>query len=95
MGLTYDGITYRSLEEQVRYDAEQVQLIKQDVEKINELNLENGTDDILIQTTDTDHSFKVMTDGRAKDQSAPIESTDVLRLNELSALTQEQVDLLF
>lgn len=29
MGLTYDGITYRSLEEQVRYDAEQVQLLKQ------------------------------------------------------------------
>lgn len=29
MGLTYDGITYRSLEEQVRYDAEQVQILKQ------------------------------------------------------------------
>ena len=29
MGLTYDGITYRSLEEQVRYDAEQIQLLKQ------------------------------------------------------------------
>lgn len=58
-------------------------------------NLENGAVDVLIQTTDTDHSFKVMTDGRAKVQSAPIESTDVLRLNELSALTQEQVDLLF
>ena len=60
-----------------------------------DLNLENGAVDVLIQTTDTDHSFKVMTDGRAKVQSAPIESTDVLRLNELSALTQEQVDLLF
>lgn len=52
MGLTYDGITYRSLEEQVRYDAEQVQLLKQaDVtinEKINNIgkgstNIENGT----------------------------------------------------
>lgn len=36
MGLTYDGITYRSLEEQVRYDAEQVQLLKQADVAINE-----------------------------------------------------------
>lgn len=36
MGLTYDGITYRSLEEQVRYDAEQVQLLKQADITINE-----------------------------------------------------------
>lgn len=36
MGLTYDGITYRSLEEQVRYDAEQVQLLKQADATINE-----------------------------------------------------------
>lgn len=36
MGLTYDGITYRSLEEQVRYDAEQVQLLKQADVTINE-----------------------------------------------------------
>ena len=36
MGLTYDGITYRSLEEQVRYDAEQIQLLKQADVTINE-----------------------------------------------------------
>ena len=36
MGLTYDGITYRSLEEQVRYDAEQVQVLKQADVTINE-----------------------------------------------------------
>ena len=36
MGLTYDGITYRSLEEQVRYDHEQVQLRKQVDVTINE-----------------------------------------------------------
>ena len=36
MGLTYDGITYRSLEEQARYDAEQVQLLKQADVTINE-----------------------------------------------------------
>lgn len=59
------------------------------------INLENGTDNVLIQTTDTNHSFKVMTDGRAKVQSAPTEDDDVVRLNELFELTQEQVDSLF
>lgn len=58
-------------------------------------NLENGTGDVLIQTTDSNQSFKVMTDGRAKVQSAPAENDDVLRLNELSVLTQEQVNSLF
>ena len=58
-------------------------------------NLENGTGDVLIQTTDSNQSFKVMTDGRAKVQSAPVENDDVLRLNELSVLTQEQVNSLF
>ena len=58
-------------------------------------NIENGAADVLIQTTDTNHSFKIMTDGRAKVQSAPTESDDVLRLNEFSVLTQEQVDSLF
>ena len=58
-------------------------------------NLANGTGDVLIQTTDTNHSFKVMTDGRAKVQSAPTEDDDVVRLNELFELTQEQVDSLF
>lgn len=36
MGLTYDGIIHRSLEEQVRYDAEQVQVLKQADVTINE-----------------------------------------------------------
>lgn len=60
-----------------------------------DLNIENGTGDVLIQTIDPDHSFKVITDGRAKVYGAPIESDDVLRLNEFSALTKEQVDVLF
>ena len=47
-------------------------------------NLENGTADVLIQTTDTNHSFKVMTDGRAKVQSAPTENDDVVRLADLN-----------
>ena len=63
-------------------------------------NLENGTADVLIQTTDTNHSFKVMTDGRAKVQTAPVDNDDVVRKLELdrvavNVLTQEQVDLLF
>ena len=45
MGLTYDGITYRSLEEQVRYDAEQIQLLKQADVTINE-NLQNVNTEI-------------------------------------------------
>lgn len=64
-------------------------------QKSNATNLANGTADVLIQTTDTNQSFKVMTDGRAKVQSAPTEDDDVVRLNELFELTQEQVDSLF
>lgn len=45
MGLTYDGITYRSLEEQVRYDAEQIQLLKQADVTINE-NLQTINTDL-------------------------------------------------
>lgn len=69
-----------------------------------DLALENGTGDVLIQTTDSNHSFKVMTDGRAKVQSGPIEGDDVVRKiefdtkldsSEFSVLAQEQVDLLF
>ena len=60
-----------------------------------DLALENGTGDVLIQTTDPNQSCKVMTDGRAKVYREPTESNDVLRLNEFSVLTQEQVDLLF
>ena len=58
-------------------------------------NLENGTGYVLIQTNDSNQSFKVMKDGRAKVQSAPTENDDVLRLNELPVLTQEQADSLF
>lgn len=60
-----------------------------------DLNLENGTGDVLIQTTDTPRSFKVMTDHRAKVYSEPAEDDDVVRLNELFVLTQLEVDLLF
>ena len=60
-----------------------------------DLALENGTGDVLIQTTDPNQSFKIMTDGRAKVHTAPTESNDVLRLNEFSVLTQSQVDALF
>lgn len=48
-----------------------------------DLALENGTGNVLIQTTDPNQSFKVMTDGRAKVQSAPTESNDVVRKQEL------------
>ena len=44
---------------------------------------------------DRKNAFEVLEDGRAKAQSAPTENDDVLRLNEFSVLTQEQVDLLF
>ena len=47
-------------------------------------NLENGTADVLIQTTDSNRSFKVMTDGRAKVQTAPTENDDVVRLSDLN-----------
>ena len=47
-------------------------------------NLENGTADVLIQTTDLNRSFKVMTDGRAKVQTAPTENDDVVRLADLN-----------
>ena len=33
---------------------------------IFDLNIEKGTGNVLVQTTDQAHSFKVMTDGRAK-----------------------------
>lgn len=49
-----------------------------------DLNLENGTGDVLIQTTDSNQSFKVMTDGRAKVRSAPVEDDDVVRNKELA-----------
>ena len=51
--------------------------------KSNATNLANGTGGVLIQTTDTNHSFKVMTDGRAKVKTVPNESDDVVRKLEL------------
>ena len=56
---------------------------KVEIKSLNS-NLENGTADVLIQTTDANHSFKVMTDGRAKVQSAPTENDDVVRLADLN-----------
>ena len=50
----------------------------------------NGTSD-----SNRSNAFEITADGRAKIQSAPVESDDVLRLNEFSVLTQEQADLLF
>lgn len=60
---------------------------KVEVKSLNS-NLENGAGEVLIQTTDTNNSFKVMKDGRAKVKSAPTEADDVVRKKELdSALT--------
>lgn len=55
-------------------------------------NIENGAADVLIQTTDSNHSFKAMSDGRAKVQSAPIENDDVVRLSEVSSILSDYVD---
>ena len=55
-------------------------------------NIENGAADVLIQTIDTNHSFKVMTDGRAKVQSAPTEDNDVVRLLEVAPILSDYVD---
>lgn len=49
-----------------------------------DLALENGTGDVLIQTTDSNQSFKVMTDGRAKVRSSPVDDDDVVRKKELA-----------
>ena len=57
-----------------------------------DLALENGTGDVLIQTTDSNHSFKVMTDGRAKVQSAPTENDDIVRLLEVAPILSDYVD---
>lgn len=60
-----------------------------------DLKIENGTGNVLIQTTDTHRSFKVMTDGRAKVYGEPTENDDTIRLKEFPVLTQSQVELLF
>ena len=57
--------------------------------KSNATNLANGAADVLIQTNDTNHSFKVMTDGRAKVQTAPVEDNDVVRNKEFTEKSKE------
>ena len=56
MSLTYDGIIHRSLEEQVRYDAEQVQALKQADVTINE-NLQTVNEN--LQTINTEINGKL------------------------------------
>lgn len=65
---------------------------KVEVKSLNS-NIENGTGDVLIQTNDTNQSFKVMKDGRAKVQAAPKESTDVVRLEDIKNISATIVDL--
>lgn len=65
---------------------------KVEIKSLNS-NLENGTGDVLIQTIDTNQSFKVMKDGRAKVQTAPKESTDVVRLEDIKNMSATIVDL--
>lgn len=55
------------------------------------LNIENGTGNALVQTTDSNHSFKVMADGRAKVQSAPVDTDDVVRKLELDNVNARYV----
>lgn len=57
-----------------------------------DLNIKNGTNDVLIQTTDSNQSFKVMTDGRAKVYGKPTESNDVVRLSEVNPILSDYVD---
>lgn len=60
MSLTYDGIIHRSLEEQVRYDAEQVQLLKQADVTINE----------NLQTINTEINGKLTKPANPSEESA-------------------------
>ena len=57
-----------------------------------DLNIKNGTNDVLIQTTDSNQSFKVMTDGRAKVYGKPTENNDVVRLLEVNPILSDYVD---
>lgn len=57
-----------------------------------DLNIKNGTDNVLIQTTDSNQSFKVMTDGRAKVFHKPIDNNDVVRLSEVNPILSDYVD---
>ena len=63
------------------------------VEIKSDINLEKGIDDVLVQTNDTNRSFKVMKDGRAKVKTAPKESTDVVRLEDIKNMSATIVDL--
>lgn len=65
---------------------------KVEIKSLNS-NIENGTGYVLIQTTDTNQSFKVMKDGRAKVKTAPKESTDVVRLEDIKNMSATIVDL--
>ena len=68
----------------VRFNQKNKEYIEKKInDNWNDLNLENGTAEVLVQTTDSNHSFKVMADGRAKVQTAPIDNDDVVRKLEL------------
>ena len=56
MAFSYNGLIYRDLEDQVRYDAEQVQLLKQADVTINE-NLQNVNEN--LQTINTEIGGKL------------------------------------
>ena len=62
------------------------------VEIKSDINLEKGIDDVLVQTNDTNRSFKVMKDGRAKVKSAPVDNDDVVRLLEVAPILSDYVD---
>ena len=68
----------------VRFNQKNKEYIEKKInDNWNEFNLENGTAEVLVQTTDSNHSFKVMADGRAKVQTAPKDNDDVVRKLEL------------
>ena len=100
MGLTYGGITYRSLEEQVRYDAEQVQLLKQADVTINE-NLQTVNESLQTINTEIDGKLTKPTNPSADSAVTMLADGTVgtKTLSEivgnLSILTQEQADSLF
>ena len=72
----------------VRFNQKNKEYIDEKVDGLSTAtNLENGVGDVLAQTTDSNHSFKVMTDGRAKVQSAPTEDDDVVRKKELAEIS--------
>ena len=58
----------------------------------SDINLEKGINDVLVQTNDTNRSFKVMKDGRAKVQTAPVDNDDVVRLFEVAPILSDYVD---